>query len=172
MPGGTSDLIVASSLNVDDGESGTSAAAFVDPVADRLLAPVPLTVDVNIGVILDDSVFFAGERGPHPVVVDRGTWTVTATPDVLVVDARTVAVTDTVKPLGVLRLRSSTVACGSHSTISSSGLDRSGQVVGATPARAWRMAAVASSAGRNASRCSSANVTSVAVENDVRVLMR
>jgi hypothetical protein len=137
MPGGTSDLIVASTYNGDDGQSGTSAAAFIDPSTNELLATVPLPVDVMIGIVLDDSVFFAGEHGSQAVVVDRTTWTVRATPDlgratgdlgtveadaesiyvptldatdVLVVDTSTFAVTDTIPTLGT---RSVTVLDGS-----------------------------------------------------------
>jgi hypothetical protein len=127
MPGGTSDLIVVSTFNGDDGQSGTSAAAFIDPATDELVATVPLPVDVTIGIVLDDSVFFAGEHGTQAVVVDRTTWTVRSTPDlgrttgdlgtveadvdsiyvptldsgdVLVVDASTFEVTDVIPTLG------------------------------------------------------------------------
>ncbi len=81
MPGGTRDLIVASTYNGDDGQSETSAAAFIDPATNQLLATVSLPVDVVIGIVLDDSVFFAGEHGSQAVVVDRATWTVRSTPD-------------------------------------------------------------------------------------------
>jgi hypothetical protein len=127
MPGGTAELIVASTFNGDDGESGSAAAAFVDPVTNQLLGTVDLPIDVNIGIVLDDSVFFAGNQGSRSVVVDRGTWTVRATHDlgrptaggtieadatsvyvptadnrdVLVVDTHTFAVTDTIETLGV-----------------------------------------------------------------------
>jgi YVTN family beta-propeller protein len=82
---------------------------------------------VTIGIVLDDSVFFAGEHGSQAVVVDRSTWTVRSTPDlgratgdlgtveadadsiyvptldsndVLVVDTSTFKVTDTIPTLG------------------------------------------------------------------------
>jgi hypothetical protein len=128
LPGGTTDLIVASTYNTDDGQSGTSAAAFIDPATNQVLATVLLPLDVTIGVVLDDSVFFAGEHGTQAVVVDRDTWTVRSTPDlgtatgdlgtveadsesvyvptldqmdVLVVDTSTFAVTDVIPTLGV-----------------------------------------------------------------------
>jgi hypothetical protein len=128
LPGGTPDLIVASTYNRDDGESGTSAAAFIDPATNRLLATVELPVDVSIGIVLDNAVFFAAEGGTRAVVVDRATWSVSAVPelwratgdlgtieadgtsiyiptldqrDVLVVDATRFTVTATVAPLGV-----------------------------------------------------------------------
>ena len=76
--------------------------------------------------MLDDAVFFPGPDGATAVVVDRSTWTVTATPDlgrstrvgltatdgariyvpatghrdVVVVDADTYAVVDTIETLG------------------------------------------------------------------------
>jgi hypothetical protein len=127
LPGGTSELIVASTYNGDDGQSGTSAAAFIDPANNELLATVTLPVDATIGIVLDDSVFFAGEHGTQAVVVDRTNWTVRSTPDlgratgdlgtveadaesiyvptldakdVLVVDASTFAVTDIIPTLG------------------------------------------------------------------------
>jgi hypothetical protein len=128
MPGGTKDLIVASTYNDDDGQSGAAAAAFIDPATNKVLATVALPVDVTIGIVLDDSVFFAGEHGSQAVVVDRSTWKVRDTPDlqrdtghvgtveadatsvyvptlderdVLVVDISTFAVTDTIETLGV-----------------------------------------------------------------------
>ena len=122
------DLVVASSYNEDAGESGTSAAAFVDPATNTVLATVPLPADVGGPAVLPDAVFFAGYGGPIGAVVDRTTWTVTATPDlgfasggspnpgvagdsiyipaaghldVLRVDSTTFTVTDTIEPLGV-----------------------------------------------------------------------
>jgi DNA-binding beta-propeller fold protein YncE len=124
----TPELVVAWSYNLDEGESGTSAAAFIDPATNRVLATVPLPVDVGWPIFLPDAVFFAGYGGSRAVVIDPNTWTVTATPDlgvatgghsgqpilngqsiylpaddhmdVLVVDSTTFTVTDTIKPLG------------------------------------------------------------------------
>jgi hypothetical protein len=123
----TPDLAVVWTYNEDAGQSGTSAAAFVDPKTNAVLATVPLPVDVGGPVLLPDSLFFAGYQGSTGVVVDRATWTVKATPDlgvpgggtgqsvadgtsiyvvtedeqdVLRVDSTTFAVTDTIRPLG------------------------------------------------------------------------
>jgi hypothetical protein len=122
------DLVVAWSYNEDAGESGTSAAAFVDPATNTVLATVRLPVDVGGPVALPDAVFFPGYGGSTAVIVDRATWTVSATPDlgvagggegqpafdgesiyvstsdhqdVLRVDSATFTVTDTIEPLGV-----------------------------------------------------------------------
>jgi hypothetical protein len=120
----TGDLVVAWNYNEEDGQSGTSAAAFVDPAGDRFLATTPLPVDVGVPVVLADSVFFPAHiDASTAVVVQRGTWTVIATPDlgrptegsntgydgrsifvltadnkdVLVTDAETFEVTDTME---------------------------------------------------------------------------
>jgi hypothetical protein len=122
------DLVVAWTYNEDEGESGTSAAAFVDPTTNTVLATVPLPVDVGGPVALPDAVFFPGYGGSTAVIVDRATWTVSATPDlgvagggegqpafdgesiyfgnadhqdVVRVDSATFTVTDTIEPLGV-----------------------------------------------------------------------
>jgi streptogramin lyase len=125
----SADLVVASSLNEDPGESGTSAAAFVDPAANSVLATVALPFDVGGPAVLPQAVFFAGYLGESKgAVVDRATWTVSATPDlgvasggspnlgldgdsiyvvtqdsqsVLRVDSDTFTVTGTIEPLGV-----------------------------------------------------------------------
>ena len=127
QPYATDELAVAWSYNEDDGESGSSAAVLVDPKTNAT-KKVDLPVDVGVPVVLDDVVFFPGNRGDGTaVVVDRATATVTATPDlgrptagslivsdgeriyvptydelsdVLVVDASDFTVTDTLKPLG------------------------------------------------------------------------
>ncbi len=124
----TAKLVVAWTFNEDDGQSGTSAAAFIDPATNRIAATVPLPVDVGVPIVLDDGVFFPGHQTSTAVVVDRATWTVTATPDlgrptrcsqcgfdgnsiyaatddseqmdVLVVDATTFEVTGTIETLG------------------------------------------------------------------------
>jgi hypothetical protein len=124
----TEDLAVAWNYNEDAGESGSSTATFVDPSSNTPLATVALPVDVSGPAVLDDSVFFAGYGGSTAAVVDRSTWTVSATPDlgvaaggtgqvafdgasiyvvtadhqdVLQVDSTTFAVTDIIEPLGV-----------------------------------------------------------------------
>ena len=126
QPYATDDLAVAWTYNEDDGDSGVSAAALVDPATNEA-RPVTLPVDVGVPVVLDDVLFFAGNLGPTAVVVDRATATVIATPDlgrptggsltvsdgkrmyvpttkdemdVLVVDPSTFEVIDTVEPLG------------------------------------------------------------------------
>ena len=122
------DLVVAWSYNEDDGQSGTSAAAFIDPATNQVMATVPLPVDVTAVIMLDDSVFLPGNSSSTAVVVDRATWAITATPDlghptrcslcgfdgtsiyiptddsdqmdVLVVDGATFEVIDTIETLG------------------------------------------------------------------------
>jgi hypothetical protein len=123
----TSDLVVAWSYNEDEPESGTSAAAFVDPATNSLLATVPMPVDVGGPALLPGAAFFHGYHGSIAVVVDLTTWEITATPDlgvpgggtgqaafdgesiyvvtsdeqdVLRVDGTTFAVTDVIEPLG------------------------------------------------------------------------
>jgi hypothetical protein len=124
----TSDLVVAWTYNEDDGQSGSSAAAFIDPATNETLATVSLPVDVEVPVVLDSAVFLPGNRSSTAVVVDRSSWTVTARPDmgrptrcsqcafdgasiylptdddgtfdVLVVDATTYEVTGTLETLG------------------------------------------------------------------------
>jgi hypothetical protein len=122
------DLVAAWSYNEDPGESATSAAAFVDPATNEVLATVALPVDVGGPAVLADSVFFPGYGGSKPVVVDPATWTATTAPDlgtttggsgqpaagsdaiyigtanhqdVLRVDPTTLEATDTIEPLGV-----------------------------------------------------------------------
>ena len=123
----TSDLVVAVTYNEDAGESGSSAATFIDPATNETMATIDLPVDVNsTPVILDRTVFLSGHLGSTAVVVDRATWTISATPDlgqptsgslavtdgmhiyvptadglyVVVVDAATNAVTGTIETLG------------------------------------------------------------------------
>lgn len=124
----TADLVVAWNYNEDVGQSGASVVAFVDPAGNALVATVALPVDVGGPAILTDSVVFPGYLGDTAVVVDRATWTVTATPNlgtpgggsgqaaydgasifivaadeasVLVVDATTLTATGVIEPLGV-----------------------------------------------------------------------
>jgi hypothetical protein len=123
----TPELVIAWVYNDDPGESGIAAAAFIDPATDEVLATTPLPVDVTVPIVLDDTVYFPGNFGTQNVVVDRSTWAITATPDygrevagsemtydgqfiyliadkddVLVVDAESFEVTDTIEPLFVV----------------------------------------------------------------------
>ena len=123
----TGDLVVAWTYNEDDGESGTSAAAFVDPATNQLLATTALPVDVTVPIVLDDAIFLPAYGGTQNVVVNRTTWAVTATPDygryirasqmadaggsiyliaddkdVLVINAENYEVTDTIEPLTIV----------------------------------------------------------------------
>ena len=121
----TTELVVAFTYNEEPGESGTSAVAFIDPTTNRPLATIDLPADVTAPLVLDDAVFFPAQMGNRNVVVDRTSWTVTATPDygreiggaagagfdgrsiyliadgvdVLVIDANTYELTDTIEPL-------------------------------------------------------------------------
>jgi hypothetical protein len=126
----TDELVVAWNDDDDPGESGQSAAAFVDPASNQLLSTVDLPVDVGWPAVLDDVVFFGGDLNDAGVLVDRATWTVRSTVelpgvvgggggivtdgtsiyvptrgdepwDVLVLDAETLEVTDTLTPLSV-----------------------------------------------------------------------
>jgi hypothetical protein len=122
----THDLVVAWNHNDDEGESGISAAAFVDPATNQVLATTPLPGDVHVPIVLDGAVFFPANRGSVSAVVDRPTWQVTATPDygrwtggsqaafdgnsiyliaegvdVLVIDAGTFEVTGVIEPLSI-----------------------------------------------------------------------
>jgi YVTN family beta-propeller protein len=100
-------------------------AAFIDPATNQVLGRVDLPTPVFFATIQPDTVFFAGFETAQAAVVDRATWTVTSTPDlghptaggtlatdgrsiyvpssssgtVLVVDATTFAVVDTIEPL-------------------------------------------------------------------------
>ena len=123
----TTELVIAWVYDDDAGESGIAAAAFIDPTTDELLATTPLPADVTVPIVLDDVVFFPANLGGQNVVVDRGTWAVTATPaygrqvggsemtydgqfiyliaegtDVLVVDAESLEVTRTIEPLTIV----------------------------------------------------------------------
>ncbi len=126
----TEDLVIAWNDNDDAGESGQSAAAFVDPNGSRLLATVTLPIDVGWPVVLPDAVFFGGDLNDKAVVIDPAPWTVRETielPDrvgggggivaddtsiylpthgnepfeLLVLDAKTFDVIDTLTPLNV-----------------------------------------------------------------------
>jgi hypothetical protein len=77
----TTDLAVAWSYNEDVGESGTSAAAFIDPATNTVLATVALPFDVGGPALLPDAAYFHGYHGSSAVVVDLTSWTIAATPD-------------------------------------------------------------------------------------------
>ena len=120
----TNELVVAWSYNEDDGESGTSAAVVIDPATNQSSPPTDLPVDVGVPIILADAVYLPAYLGNLNVVVDRATWTVTATPDygrqiaasqmafdgrsiyliadrtdVLVIDGHTYELSDVIEPL-------------------------------------------------------------------------
>jgi hypothetical protein len=121
----TPDLVVAWNYNEDPGPSGIAAAVFIDPATNQVLATTPLPADATVPIVLDDAVFFPGSMATTNAVVDRSTWTVTATPDygrelgngptsdgrsiyviaddkdVLVIDARTYEQTDVIEPLTI-----------------------------------------------------------------------
>jgi hypothetical protein len=122
----TPHLVVAWNYNEDPGPSGVAAAVFIDPATNQVLATTPLPADATVPIVLDDAVFFPGSMATTNAVVDRSTWTVTATPDygrelgngptfdgrsiyviaddkdVLVIDARTYEQTDVIEPLTIL----------------------------------------------------------------------
>ena len=125
----TADLVIAWNLNQDPNESGQSATTVVDPGTNTVLATIDLPIDVVWPAVLDDTVFFGGNLNNQAVVIDRDTWTVSETielPDtvggggiatdgtsiflptrgsepwnVLVLDAETFEVADTIEPLDV-----------------------------------------------------------------------
>jgi hypothetical protein len=121
----TDDLVVAWNYNEDPADSGKSAAVFVDPSTNQVLATVDLSADAGFPVVLDEAVFFPGQFSTRNTVVDRNNWTVTATPDygrdmdagsafdgrsiyifddkdVLVVDAHNYELTDVIEPLTIV----------------------------------------------------------------------
>ena len=121
------DLVIAWVYNDDPSLSADPAAAMIDPATNQVLATIPLPVDVLMPVVFDDRVFFAGNFTSTAVVIDRADWSIVATPDlgrvthggsiatdggsiyiptedgfpkdVLVVDATTYEVVDTIEPL-------------------------------------------------------------------------
>jgi hypothetical protein len=121
------DLVIAWVYNDDPSLSADPAAAMIDPATNQVLATVPLPTDVMMPVVYDDRVFFAGNLTSKAVVVDRADWSISSTPDlgrvthgggiatdgdsiyiptedgfpkdVLVVDAVTYEVVDTIEPL-------------------------------------------------------------------------
>ncbi len=121
------DLVIVWVYNDDPSLSADPAAAMIDPATNQVLATIPLPVDVLMPVVFDDRVFFAGNYTATSVVIDRADWSITSTPDlgrvthggsiatdgdsiyiptedgfpkdVLVVDATTYEVIDTIEPL-------------------------------------------------------------------------
>jgi hypothetical protein len=75
----TADVAIAWTYNEDPGESGDSRATFVDPRTNTVLGTVDLGADAGVPIVLDDAVFFP--QGTTASIVDRSSWTVTATPD-------------------------------------------------------------------------------------------
>ena len=75
----TTDVATAWTYNEDPGESGQSRATFVDPTTNSVIATVDLSADAGVPIVLDDAVFFP--HGSTASVVDRATWTITATPN-------------------------------------------------------------------------------------------
>ncbi len=126
---GTSDLVIAWVYDDEPGATREPVAVMVDPATNQVLSAVPLPVDVLAPAIFDDRVFFAGNYNSTAVLVDRADWTVASTHDlgrithggfivtdgtsifiptkdgfpndVLVVDAETYEIIDTVEPLDV-----------------------------------------------------------------------
>lgn len=76
----TADLVIAWTYNEQEGESGASLAAFVDPATDTVRATTSLPVDVRGPVVLAREIYFPGHFGPTAVVVDRTTFGVVSTP--------------------------------------------------------------------------------------------
>jgi hypothetical protein len=72
----TPHLAVAWTYNEDDGESGASAAVFIDPATNAVVAEVDLPVDVGVPVVTDEVVFFPGYGNPGGASVDRQSWSV------------------------------------------------------------------------------------------------
>jgi hypothetical protein len=77
----TDDLVTAWTYNEDIADSGSSRAAFVDPATNSVQAAVDLAGDSTVPVVLDDAVFFPPNYSQWATVVDRATWSVSATPD-------------------------------------------------------------------------------------------
>jgi hypothetical protein len=74
-------FVIPWSYNQDDGESGTSVAAFVDPTTNQIQATVDLPVDVGVPIVLDNEVFFPPYGTGQGVVIDRANWSATSIDD-------------------------------------------------------------------------------------------
>ena len=77
----TADVVTAWTYNEDPGESGHSRATFVDARTNTVIGTLELAADAGVPVVLDDVVFFPPALGSKATIVDRTTWTVSATPD-------------------------------------------------------------------------------------------
>jgi hypothetical protein len=77
----TADVAIAWTFNQEPGESGFSHATFVDPLTNTVIDTVELAGDAGVPIVLDNIVFFPPSLGSKATVVDRSTWSVTATPD-------------------------------------------------------------------------------------------
>ena len=126
----TPDLVVVWVYHDDPALSADPATVMIDPATNTVLATVALPAHALMPAIFDDRVVFPGNVNPTLTVVDRATWTVVATHDlgrqaggggivtdgesiyvptrefalandVLVVDADTYEVTDTILTLNV-----------------------------------------------------------------------
>jgi streptogramin lyase len=125
----TPDLVVVWVYDDDPSLAADPATVMIDPATNEVLATIALPVDVLAPAVFDDRVFFAGHETPTAVVVDRSTWTVASTHDlgrgtggggivsdgesifvptddapfndVLVVDADTYEIVETIEPLDV-----------------------------------------------------------------------
>jgi hypothetical protein len=117
----TSDLVVVFPRR----DESPPAAAFIDPATNNVIGRTELPAPVLFATVQPHTVFFAGWETAEAAVVERVTWTVTSTPDlgrptaggtlatdgtsiyvpaadslgVLVVDASTFEVVDTIEPI-------------------------------------------------------------------------
>jgi hypothetical protein len=87
-------LVIAWNYNEDDAESAASTASIIDGSTNESLATIDLPVDVGVPVVLDDAVFFPGWGGSVAVVVQRSDWTVASTHDLGRTTSGSLAVTD------------------------------------------------------------------------------
>jgi DNA-binding beta-propeller fold protein YncE len=116
----TADLVVVFPFRNET----SPVAAFIDPATDTVVGQTKLPAPVLFATVQPETVFFAGWESAQAAVVDRATWTVTNTLDlgrpmvggtldtdgtsiyvpaadareVLVVDASTFTVVDTIEP--------------------------------------------------------------------------
>ena len=76
----TDELVVASTYNEDDGESGASAAALIDPATNAVLHTVALPIDGLVPVVLDDKVYMPGNGSAWAVTIDRASGEIAEAP--------------------------------------------------------------------------------------------
>ena len=121
------DLVIAWVYNDEPSLAADPAAAMIDPATNQVLATIPLPMDLFAPAVFDDRVFFAGNMTSTAVVIDRANWSIESThdlgrathgggvvtdgdfiylptedgfpKDVLVVDANSYEVVDTIEPL-------------------------------------------------------------------------